>query len=823
MRRDATGNSSIYKLLNIKNWPISFKVAFGFAVSLAMIVGLGVLSDSTVRVLSDNATKMANVSNLISDVVGTNASQSDYFLNYSQEAAADVQTKLHAIHENLNQIRDGMSDTTTVAQLTNVSTTTSTVSSAFNDLLQTDNALAKEIDQISRGVISLGDMAMSVSNAARADDAEAAKQLKALQLERGKLEKRIYVIQNTVSAAIRFQRDANRFASTGNEKYAKLAESQLKRMLGRFKLYASTATDENVKKDLPKLLKILGKLDRIFERWLKLRKDPNALVARVASTEVRMLRSVDLATAMLEAVDRAERGKIQALDVQALSSNKRRKEAAQSLSLAIDMRVAVHSVGTALNRFVRKASAELKDDILQKLDTIEVLVATSSQYIMSNDKSMTMTDLSSLLEDLRDGVKQIEGNLEKRAKIVKTMSAASEEMAGALAGFNAGIVARTEKLTNDRRSFSLVLTIVVVFAMIAAAALLTVMIARPIRNVTDVMIRLADADLNVEIKSDDRKDEIGAMFNALAVFRKNALERRQLAKEREQQEDIQRKRQEKIEAMIDNFRNAIQSKLATVAHNTSSVQATSKQLSARAEGTTERVNRTAQASRHAEENVSAVATASEEMSASINEISRQIIETNSVIQTSNKAADEANDNIIELAQSAEKIGDVIALIQDIAEQTNLLALNATIEAARAGDVGKGFAVVAAEVKQLAEQTSKATDEISRQVGSIQGATNTVVGTIKTITEVTTEIADKSSSIASAIEQQGITTSQIASNVQQAADSATIVNTNMAGVRDAADDTVSGVEDISSSFKRVAEETEQIQSTIDDFLNRVNAA
>ncbi|MDN3721276.1 methyl-accepting chemotaxis protein [Roseibium salinum] len=312
-----------------------------------------------------------------------------------------------------------------------------------------------------------------------------------------------------------------------------------------------------------------------------------------------------------------------------------------------------------------------------------------------------------------------------------------------------------------------VMMIVIAFAVVSVAGLgmlVGKMAAKPIQKMTAAMTELAEGNQEVldaiEIPSPDRSDELGEMAGAVQVFKDNAIERFRLRTEREAELQAQVVRQKRIEELITSFRGAVREVLEVVASNTGQMKATAESLLDLANETSSQANNVSAASEQASANVQSVASASEEMNSSINEIARQISQTKETVERANSATSETNVKIGGLAESAVKIGEVISLIQDIAEQTNLLALNATIEAARAGEAGKGFAVVAAEVKELATQTSKATDSISAQIAGIQAETESAVQAIGIITGTMQEILGATEAIAASVEEQSAATSEI---------------------------------------------------------------
>jgi methyl-accepting chemotaxis protein len=348
-------------------------------------------------------------------------------------------------------------------------------------------------------------------------------------------------------------------------------------------------------------------------------------------------------------------------------------------------------------------------------------------------------------------------------------------------------------------------------------------IAGPIGRMTAAMGKLADGDTSVEITGVERGDEVGAMAQATQVFKDNAIETERLRKLSAEQEERQaeEKRQQMLQ-LADTFESAIGGVVDTVSSASTELQATAQSMSATAEQSNAQTSSVAAASEEASANVQTVATAAEELSASIAEISRQIAETNKVSQQAVDEADNASQSVAGLAEAAQRIGDVVNLISDIAEQTNLLALNATIEAARAGEAGKGFAVVAGEVKSLANQTAKATQEIAQQVESMQAATGGTVTTIESIVAVIKQISENAQGIAAAVEEQNAATGEISRNVQEASSGTQAVASNITGVRQAAEETGTAAGDVLESAGQLSKQSELLRGEVDKFLGDLRA-
>jgi methyl-accepting chemotaxis protein len=336
----------------------------------------------------------------------------------------------------------------------------------------------------------------------------------------------------------------------------------------------------------------------------------------------------------------------------------------------------------------------------------------------------------------------------------------------------------------------MMIAMAVVAAVVAAlATLIGRGISGPIGAMTASMGRLADGDLEVDIPAQGQTNEIGKMAQAVQVFKENAHKVRRMEQEREADtRRSQRKVQSELRALNNAMDEEVQEAVSSVTEKTDEMQASAQGMAATAEETSRQATAVAAASEQASTNVQTVASAAEELSSSIAEISRQVAQSSQIAATAVTDAQYTDQKIQGLAEASSKIGEVVALITDIAEQTNLLALNATIEAARAGDSGKGFAVVASEVKNLANQTARATDEIAGQIGGIQSATQEAVTAIQGIGKTIGSIDEIASTIAAAVEEQGAATQEIARNVEQAAAGTREVSENISGVTQAAGET-----------------------------------
>ncbi len=413
--------------------------------------------------------------------------------------------------------------------------------------------------------------------------------------------------------------------------------------------------------------------------------------------------------------------------------------------------------------------------------------------------------------------------------------------------------ALNEKAVSDATaSLTTAFIILVVVILIAAGSIYIVLsrVTKPINAISDTMIILADGNLEVEVPYGDRTDEVGTMAGSVQIFKENALERRRLEAEQREREETERARKaeeersareaeeerrireeqqaeearkERRDAMLslaDQFEASVMEVVESVGQSASDMEHAATGLTQTADDTSKQSEIVSMAAQQASGNAQMVASAAEELSASVREITGQTNQSSAAARNAVTRTEEAGKDIAELVNAAQKIGDVVNLINDIAEQTNLLALNATIEAARAGDAGKGFAVVASEVKSLANQTANATQEISDQVSGMQTATNTAVDAIDQIKSIISEIDSTAVSIASAVEEQDASTQEIARNVAEVSTGTEEVTSNINEVSSGASSTGAAATQVLSAAQLLTQQSGDLRGQVENFLDTI---
>lgn len=413
----------------------------------------------------------------------------------------------------------------------------------------------------------------------------------------------------------------------------------------------------------------------------------------------------------------------------------------------------------------------------------------------------------------------LDGNAAITARIAQTAERLLDDMRDKIDVANAGV----EKTIANAE---IVMIVVAIAAIVIPALILWLYVSRNLLRrligLNGAMTRLSNGDLDTEI-DDAGSDEIATMAKSVETFRENAREAERLrAQNKEAEERAEEQRRAALHDMADGFESSVNSLVTELLAAVNEMRDTADNMERNAGENVTRAAEVNEASQNASHNVSSVSSATEELSASIREIERQVAKAEEISQTAVAEARKSDETVRQMSESADRIGEVIELITSIADQTNLLALNATIESARAGDAGKGFAVVANEVKNLASQTQRATEDISKQIDEMRAVSNQAVEMISTIARTIAEIDSISSSIAAAMSQQGAATGEIANGSEEAANGVRHVSENMADVSRSAE----AVREMSGSARTVAEDlltkARSLQTEANNFVSRVRA-
>ncbi len=483
------------------------------------------------------------------------------------------------------------------------------------------------------------------------------------------------------------------------------------------------------------------------------------------------------------------------------------------------------------NRFIATPNADLVQQAQQQLSAFSEALERLQTRATETEHRRLSREAAELAGQYRQSFTRVAELTLGYNELVSGPMARDGDEAGRLASTLAAEMAERinhlmEEAVGTAESSQRNALIVAGFALVAGtliAWLIASGLIRPIHAMTGAMARLAQGDKSIATPALANRDEIGGMARAVEVFKQNAIEQERLQSEQSREREARERRAVTLERLIAEFQDTVTGVVGTVSSSATRLQINAETMSTVAGQTNRQSAAVAAAAEQATANVRTVAAAAEELNSSTGEIGRRVTDSAQITAEAVEEARRTNATVESLAAAAQKIGQVVELINSIAGQTNLLALNATIEAARAGEAGKGFAVVASEVKSLAQQTARATEEIAAQVTGMQSATGGTVSAIQGIGSTIGRLSEIAAAIASAVEEQTAATQEIARNVQEAAAGTAEVTRNIGGVTEAANETGLSANEVLGASTELSRQSERLRAEVDGFIAKVRAA
>jgi methyl-accepting chemotaxis protein len=509
-----------------------------------------------------------------------------------------------------------------------------------------------------------------------------------------------------------------------------------------------------------------------------------------------------------------------------------------SVALASNRHALESNLQQANSEFMRAGSMSVKNDdvelhsIMDALSTVELLLHESRGMIRDSVARASIDDLIRFPSRYKVIVEKLTRSVQTQNRLLRQRAEAQRVTAGdTLALMAIGVNRRSDEIANvvvkeatHAAWVNLVTGALVILVLFGVAILSSIMIGRPIRRIAEVQMLLADGRNDVQIPYQERRDEVGDAARAANIFRNNLLRMQELEGEKNRTaEDAAHARKEQMHGLANEFEQVVGAIVKAVSRATGELQGTAKSLTETADMTHQLANSVSVAATEASKNVRSVAVASDQLALSIAEIGQQAQHSREIASQAVRGAATTDARITQMSLVADRIGHVLKLITDIAEQTNLLALNATIEAARAGEAGRGFAVVASEVKHLASQTAKATDEIAGEIADIQAVTKDSVSAIKEIGSIIHRVSQIATAITAAVEEQHAATQAIAVNTQEAAQGTDSVTAKIKTLEVDASATGAAANQVFSFASQLATEGNILKLQVEKFLDTVRAA